>query len=97
VAESIIQEVGGDGAARVLFKGKIVGVERTLRMGHVYSEIIIEGLNENVKLLEETKPYCDSMRIPFKDKNVAAYLIKEDGSETVNSLFDSQEYPTDIT
>jgi hypothetical protein len=37
------------------------------------------------------------MRIPFKDKNVAAYLIKEDGSETVNSLFDSQEYPTDIT
>ncbi|KAG6355227.1 hypothetical protein INS49_004308 [Diaporthe citri] len=35
VAEEIVKEVGGRGAARVLWKGKIVGVARTLRMGHI--------------------------------------------------------------
>ena len=45
VAESIISEVGGDGSAKILFKGKIVGVERTLRMGHVYGAVIIEATN----------------------------------------------------
>jgi DUF917 family protein len=35
VAESIVEECGGSGAAKVLFKGKIVGVERMLRQGHV--------------------------------------------------------------
>ena len=35
VAESIVDECGGSDAARVLWKGKIVGVERTLRMGHI--------------------------------------------------------------
>ncbi|KAJ4418886.1 hypothetical protein N0V85_001258 [Neurospora sp. IMI 360204] len=45
VAETIVEECGGGqkGAAKVLFKGKIVGVKRTLRMGHVYGECIIEG------------------------------------------------------
>ena len=45
VAESIISEVGGHESAKVLFKGKIVGVERTLRMGHVYGAVIIEATN----------------------------------------------------
>jgi DUF917 family protein len=35
VAEIIVEECGGVGAAKVLFKGKIVGVTRTLRKGHV--------------------------------------------------------------
>ncbi|EGZ76828.1 DUF917-domain-containing protein [Neurospora tetrasperma FGSC 2509] len=46
VAETIVEECGGGqkgAAAKVLFKGKIVGVRRTLRMGHVYGECIIEG------------------------------------------------------
>ncbi|EGO52020.1 hypothetical protein NEUTE1DRAFT_132793 [Neurospora tetrasperma FGSC 2508] len=46
VAETIVEECGGGQkgvAAKVLFKGKIVGVRRTLRMGHVYGECIIEG------------------------------------------------------
>ncbi|KAK3948381.1 hypothetical protein QBC32DRAFT_381448 [Pseudoneurospora amorphoporcata] len=54
VAETIVEECSsGDGGggrhgerekgAKVLFKGKIVGVRRTLRMGHVYGECIIEG------------------------------------------------------
>lgn len=43
VAETIIAECGGPAAGRVLFKGKIVRVERTLRKGHVYGECVIEG------------------------------------------------------
>ncbi|EAA35716.3 hypothetical protein GE21DRAFT_1913 [Neurospora crassa] len=46
VAETIVEECGGGqkgAAAKMLFKGKIVGVRRTLRMGHVYGECIIEG------------------------------------------------------
>ncbi|KAK3488533.1 hypothetical protein B0T13DRAFT_520414 [Neurospora crassa] len=46
VAETIVEECGGGkkgAAAKVLFKGKIVGVRRTLRMGHVFGECIIEG------------------------------------------------------
>lgn len=45
VAETIIAECGGAGAGKVLWKGKIVGVERTLRLGHVYGECIIEGVD----------------------------------------------------
>ncbi|KAL0475089.1 hypothetical protein QR685DRAFT_549745 [Neurospora intermedia] len=48
VAETIVEECGGGqkgAAAKVLFKGKIVGVRRTLRMGHVYGECIIEGMD----------------------------------------------------
>ena len=48
VAESIIDAVGGPETGRVLFKGKIVGVERTLRMGHIYGEVIIEGDCPNI-------------------------------------------------
>ena len=36
VAQSIIDAVGGAETGRALFKGKIVGVERKLYMGHVY-------------------------------------------------------------
>ncbi|PVH89939.1 DUF917-domain-containing protein [Cadophora sp. DSE1049] len=61
VAESIIEEAG---SGEVLFKGKIVGVERSLRMGHVYGEVIIEG--------EEGK-----MKIPFKNENIVAMVGEE--------------------
>ena len=78
VAESIIAEVGGDESAKVLFKGKIVGVERTLRMGHVYGEVIIEGL-------EEKYGRKDRFKIPFKNENILAVREESDGSETARS------------
>jgi DUF917 family protein len=85
VAESIIQEVGGETAAKVLFKGKIVGCERTLRMGHVYGEVIIEGQHANSSVSDETKQYRGKMKIPFKNEYIAAYQIQEDDSEIVSS------------
>jgi DUF917 family protein len=74
VAEAIIDAVGGSGAGRVLFKGKIVGVERKLYMGHVYGEVIIEGADA---------PYTGKIKVPFKNENIAAIRIPENGdSET---------------
>ncbi|RDW56380.1 hypothetical protein BP5796_13202 [Coleophoma crateriformis] len=76
VAESIISEVGGDAVTKILFKGKILGVQRTLRMGHVYGEVIIEGGVDGK----------EKLKIPFKNENILA--VKEDvnGSETVLAL-----------
>jgi hypothetical protein len=84
VAESIISEVGGYGSAKILFKGKIVGVERTLRMGHVYGEVIIQSMDltgATNDLREKGK-----LKIPFKNENILAIKEEEDGSETARAL-----------
>jgi DUF917 family protein/N-methylhydantoinase A/oxoprolinase/acetone carboxylase beta subunit len=70
VAESIIDAVGGSNAGCVLFKGKIVGVERKLYMGHVYGEVIIEGTDA---------ASTGKIKIPFKNENIAAIRIPEGG------------------
>ena len=68
VAESIIDAVGGPETGRVLFKGKIVGVERKLWMGHVYGEVVVEGT--------ETR-YSGKIKIPFKNENIAAIRLHD--------------------
>lgn len=77
VAESIIDEVGGPTSAKVLFKGKIVGVERVLRMGHAYGEVIIESASE-----DGTGP-AERIVIPFKNENIFVKKIGPDGQEEV--------------
>ncbi|KAL1303610.1 hypothetical protein AAFC00_006974 [Neodothiora populina] len=74
VADAIIDEVGGVDSAKVLFRGKIVGVERTLRMGHVYGEVIIEAGDA-----EST--FNGKVKIPFKNENIAALALNDDGTE----------------
>ncbi|KAL1609136.1 hypothetical protein SLS59_001499 [Nothophoma quercina] len=71
VAESIIDAVGGSETGRVLFKGKIIGVERKLWMGHVYGEVIIEGTDAQ---------FSGKVKIPFKNENIAAIRM-HDGQE----------------
>jgi DUF917 family protein len=75
VAETIVAEVGGAETASVLFKGKIVGVERTLRMGHAYGEVVIEGDGDSA-----TK---ERLVIPFKNENMFAKKVFADGREEV--------------
>jgi len=70
VAESIIDAVGGSETGRVLFKGKIVGVERKLWMGHIYGEVIIEG--------SENSGHSGKIKIPFKNENIAAVRLHEE-------------------
>ncbi|KAK0658398.1 Hydantoin utilization protein A [Lasiodiplodia hormozganensis] len=85
VAESIVDEVGGSGSAKVLFKGKIIGVERKLRNGHVYGEVVIEAtaadLNGDGGPAEGKREFEGTVRIPFKNENIAAFKVKDDGSE----------------
>lgn len=81
VAETILEECGGAEAGKVLFKGKIIGVERTLRMGHVYGECIIEGTDivddDNSAIIKKAEVPSGSqfeglIKIPFKNENIAA-------------------------
>lgn len=91
VAETILEECGGPEAGQVLFKGKIIGVERTLRMGHVYGECIIEGVDivdDEVTATSEEKraPFEGLIKIPFKNENIAAikFTKTEIDGETVD-------------
>ncbi|KAI2629868.1 DUF917-domain-containing protein [Hypoxylon sp. NC1633] len=89
VAETILAECGGPEAGQVLWKGKIVGVERTLRMGHVYGECIIEGADvvdednaaEVGPTLSKDTPrqpqFQGKIKIPFKNENIAAIKISQ--------------------
>ncbi|PTB44493.1 uncharacterized protein TrAFT101_003044 [Trichoderma asperellum] len=87
VAESIIEECGGKGAGRVLWKGKIVGVERTLRGGYVYGECFIEGVDvrQDSDGLQQggisPASFKGTIKIPFKNENIAALRVRDDGKE----------------
>lgn len=81
VAEEIVQEVGGKGAAKVLWKGKIVRVTRTLRMGHIYGECVVEGMDvakagdggcSTLADRGNQGQFRGFIKIPFKNENIAA-------------------------
>ncbi|KAI1779853.1 DUF917-domain-containing protein [Hypoxylon cercidicola] len=87
VAETILEECGGPEAGQVLWKGKIVGVHRTLRNGHVYGECVIEGADVvDDDAVDKRQPSGASARqpqfqgrikIPFKNENIAAIKISQ--------------------
>ncbi|KAF5516710.1 putative D-/L-hydantoinase subunit A [Colletotrichum siamense] len=79
VAEAIVDEVGGEESARVLFRGKIVGVERVTRMGHAYGEVIIEGVSADGKGVEK-------LVIPFKNENILAKRVDAEGEEEILTI-----------
>ncbi|RSM15657.1 hypothetical protein CEP52_000750 [Fusarium oligoseptatum] len=86
VAETIIDECGGPGAGKVLWKGKIVGVERTLRNGHVYGECLIEGADvrddDNGTVGDHSSAqFKGIVKIPFKNENIAAIRVHPDRKE----------------
>lgn len=86
VADFIIDACGGKEAAKVLWKGKIVGVERTLRMGHVYGECIIEGAgatgDENQSGAAQ---FVGRVKIPFKNENIGVLRVRDTDGESVGS------------
>ncbi|KAM5370621.1 hypothetical protein ACJZ2D_008447 [Fusarium nematophilum] len=83
VAEAIIAEVGGSESARVLFKGKIVGVERVTRMGHAYGEVVIEAATEGESSSGKAK---ERMIIPFKNENIYAKKIGPNGKGEILAI-----------
>ncbi len=87
VAEAIIDECGGPSAGRVLFKGKIVGVERMLRGGYAYGECIIEGADVRVDESHARSSgagpgtFRGRIKIPFKNENIAVLRLREGDTE----------------
>ena len=44
IGSILVDAVGGSGAAKVLFSGKITEVGRRIHKGHSYGEVVIEAL-----------------------------------------------------
>ncbi|KAB5545769.1 hypothetical protein GE09DRAFT_1224720 [Coniochaeta sp. 2T2.1] len=68
VAETIIDEYGGPEGAKVLWKGKIIGVERTLRMGYIYGELIIGWAIVGDEESSAEDEFRGKIKIPFKNE-----------------------------
>lgn len=91
VVEQIVEEVGGSKTAKVLFRGKIVAVDRRLFKGHSYGEITIRQTDDNE--LESTSATTQPavatggvLKIPFKNENIYAKHIADDGTEKYIAL-----------
>ena len=74
IADRIIEQVGGPQSSRKIFEGKVVGVERTLKTGHTYGVLEIEGMETTRGAAVKT-----TCRIPFKNENALAELGPVDG------------------
>lgn len=89
-AESIVHEVGGEDCAKILFRGKIVGVERRLFKGHSYGSITISSLTADEDERSDSKATRieavaseGTLRIPFKNENIYAEHTAADGTQTI--------------
>jgi DUF917 family protein len=85
IAEQIVDEVGGPETAKVLFRGKIIGVERELWKGHSYGEITIQQIaedeQESTNRAMKTVAVGGVLKIPFKNENIYAKHVRDDGIE----------------
>ncbi|KDQ60434.1 hypothetical protein JAAARDRAFT_191812 [Jaapia argillacea MUCL 33604] len=83
VAEQIVDEIGGTKSAKILFRGKIVAVERRLIKGHSYGEITIQQLPEEDEEDRGSSVAAygsgyepvvtgGQLKIPFKNENIYA-------------------------
>jgi DUF917 family protein len=83
VAEAILDEFGGQSAGKVLWKGKIIGVTRNLKTGHIYGECLIQGSevseNDDHSSSSDSPSYHGVLKIPFKNENIAAIKVRDDG------------------
>ncbi|OHF03720.1 hypothetical protein CORC01_01039 [Colletotrichum orchidophilum] len=96
VAEAVVEVVGGEESARVLFRGKIVGVERVTRMGHAYGEVIIEGYATASAAASSrlegrnsdggSGEAVERLVIPFKNENILAKKVDASGKEDILAI-----------
>ncbi|KAK7890772.1 hypothetical protein LTR67_007981 [Exophiala xenobiotica] len=85
VAEQIIDEVGGPTTAKILFRGKITGVERRIFKGHSYGEVTIaQAQDDEEEQHHESAAVAEGgvVKIPFKNENIYAKHVAADGTET---------------
>ena len=86
VAEAIVEEAGGPKSAKVLFRGKIVAVERRLFKGHSYGEVHIAHVpDEDEGEARRMSAVATSglLKIPFKNENLFAEHVGDDGAKRI--------------
>ncbi|KAK4941889.1 hypothetical protein LTR10_018219 [Elasticomyces elasticus] len=88
VTEQIIAEVGGTSTAKLLFRGKIVGVERRLHKGHSHGEVVIQEISTDVLDQTENGTFAavargGVLRIPFMNENLIAEHHADGGQTKV--------------
>ncbi|OAA61455.1 hypothetical protein ISF_05534 [Cordyceps fumosorosea ARSEF 2679] len=76
VVDAIVEQLGGPACAKLLFRGKIVHVERRLYKGHSHGEVTIahqaEADEEGEVMRSEAAVVGGTLRIPFKNENILA-------------------------
>lgn len=87
VPEGIVEAVGGEKTARVLYRGKIIAVEQRLYKGHSYGEITIVPLsNDEMEMTSSVQKdqgatvIGGKLKIPYKNENILAEHLADDGS-----------------
>ncbi|QPG73224.1 hypothetical protein FOA43_000531 [Brettanomyces nanus] len=73
----IIEAAGGPQSTKCLLTGKIVSVEKKLKRGYGYGVVEIESIEEDPKTHKRSM-----ITMPFKNENIVAYKVEEDGSRT---------------
>ncbi|KAL3479413.1 hypothetical protein BJX99DRAFT_268353 [Aspergillus californicus] len=86
-ADAIVAELGGEGSARVLFRGKVAAVDRTLRNGLSVGVLRIvasseEGAEDEI-IREEGALATGELTIPFINENILAEHVATDGTTRV--------------
>lgn len=82
-AETVIDELGGSSSARVLFRGKITAIERTLRKGLSVGVLHIAATaDEDISEQAEAMAKGGALRIPFVNENILAEHVSENGDGT---------------
>ncbi|KAK1990631.1 hydantoinase/oxoprolinase [Colletotrichum falcatum] len=85
VAGAVVEAAGGPGSARVLFQGKIRGVESTLTAtAHSLGRVTVERLGEG-EMETEADRVGEGLRevvVPFMNENLAVLGKSDDGGET---------------
>ncbi|KAL9069872.1 MAG: hypothetical protein Q9157_006006 [Trypethelium eluteriae] len=92
VAEAIVEEAGGSESAKILFRGKIIGVERRLWKGHSYGEVVIASTSPEEESDEQgpaTSEYMSAvarggtLKVPFKNENILAEHTDAAGKQSI--------------
>ncbi|EHK97878.1 hypothetical protein M7I_6376 [Glarea lozoyensis 74030] len=74
VGSAVVNEFGGEGAAREIFGGKIVGSEERIVGGQSYGEVRIRGSQISKQHREGTEKEDEVLRVVFNNENLIAEL-----------------------
>ena len=86
VTEQIVDVVGGPSTAKILFRGKIVAVERKLFKGHLYGQLVIEQTSDNEveeRSVRRAEAVGGKVKIPHKNENIYVEHISKEGTSSI--------------